>query len=224
MEYIIYDMEFMVTQSRQHLSDIIEIGAIKLCESEEGLAMTDLFHTYVQPMQQLTPRTTAFTGIGPEQLRHAPDFPQAAEGFKWWLGDPDTYFLCSWGSDDLVQLLRHCETHRVPPGWIRNHNDLQRLYTNVTPELEGRRVALKKALTANDIAFFGKAHRALDDAFNTAKLFRKLYPKLTLERNRPSEEQSYATKVVYSTAAADVAEPGEGNPFGKIAALLGMAM
>jgi len=224
MEYVVYDMEFMVTQSRQHLSDIIEIGAVKLVETGNGVVMSDIFQTYLQPTQALTPRTTAFTGIGPEQLQHAPGFVQAAEDFRRWLGDEGIAFLCSWGPDDLVQLLRHYEAHRVPPDRVRNHNDLQHLYAKVTPELEGKRVALKKALAANDIPFFGKAHRALDDAFNTAKLFRMLHPKLELERNRPSEGRSYATKLVYTTAAAYDAEPGEGKPFGKLAALLGMAM
>jgi hypothetical protein len=59
----------------------------------------------------------------------------------------------------------------------------------------------------------------LDDAFNTAKLFKKVFPRLVLETNNAAEEQLYTTSLVYSTQEEDV----ENKPFRHLASLLGLS-
>ncbi|MCI3921112.1 exonuclease domain-containing protein [Paenibacillus sp. TRM 82003] len=225
MHYIVYDLEFTVQRTQRHLAEIIEIGAIRLEDVEGRLTMTDLFHMYVQPSASvgITAATTELTGITSEQAANAPTFPEASAAFRDWLGEPDSYYMCAWGPDDKAQLVRHCGVHRLSLDWIRNHNDIQLAFTRLQGDEHGKRWGLQRALTASELAFFGQPHRALDDAFNTAKLFRRAFPSLRLERNNAAEEPFYETALVYSTGSDDDAGEAD-NPFGKLAGLFGQAI
>ncbi|WP_248928642.1 3'-5' exonuclease [Paenibacillus hamazuiensis] len=219
MYYIVFDLEFSVLRNRQYNADILEIGAIKLLEEDGQLAMIDLFHTHVRPSQHrtITPLTTQFTGITQEQVDNAPSFHEAASAFKEWLGE-DTYYLCSWGPDDKYQLVRHCREHNLGLDWICNYNDIQLMYTRLQGGDYGQRWGLKKALKAAHLPFFGNHHNALDDAFNTAKLFKLIFAKLIFEKNNAAYESAYTTSLVYSTGNEKF------TPFSGLAALLEQAM
>lgn len=200
MNYIIFDMEFTVLRKSAHLADILEIGAIKLSDEGGQLVMVDLFHTHVRPhnYKRITPLTTEFTGITQEQVDVAPPYHEVVNDFIQWLGE-SPYYLCSWGPDDKYQFVRHCNQHQIELDWIQNYNDIQLQFTRLQGRDIGQRYGLKKALATAEIDFFGKQHNALDDAFNTAKLFIKIFPKLSFEENNAAYEQRYSTSLVYST-------------------------
>ncbi|ANE45256.1 hypothetical protein SY83_01715 [Paenibacillus swuensis] len=221
MKFIIYDLEFTVLRNRQHLSEIIEWGAVMMRVDEAGgeLYMADLFHTHVRPRNHpnLSQMTQQFTGITQEDMKDAPSFQEAVEQFREWAGSDEEYFLCSWGNDDRFQLMRHCKDQQMDLTWIANHNDLQYSFTKKHSEDTRQRYGLKRALELLDFPFTGRQHSGLDDAFNTAKIFRHLYPELKLERNIASEEQLVASETVYST------EEPEGNfPLSGLSALLNL--
>ncbi|HJV44341.1 MAG TPA: 3'-5' exonuclease [Bacillota bacterium] len=200
MNYIIYDLEFTVLRTQQYLSEIIEIGAIKVQEIEDQLVMGDLFHSYVSPSRNrvLSPLTTEFTGITQDKINQAPTFPHAIRDFITWLGEED-YYLCSWGLDDKLQFIKHSREHGVDLHWIRNTNDIQHQFSLKHAKNGFHQVGLKKALDLLEINFVGTPHNALDDAFNTAKVFKRIFPQLQLNKNDAADEQVYATKVVYQT-------------------------
>lgn len=240
MKYIIFDLEFTVMRSQQHLAETIEIGAIELrfepfdqsqnLETNNNdrtiqageLVMSDIFHSYVRPSRVsiLTNKTTEFTGITQEMIHDAPRFQEAVSAFKKWLGDEE-YYLCSWGPDDKHQFVRECRTLDCDLDWIRNYNDIQQQFTRLYAEDIGKRMGLKKSLDFAEIPFFGNQHNALDDAFNTAKLFKKVFPKLTFEQNNAALDPLYSTEVVYSSKEDHDEE--EYNPFGQLAGLIGLA-
>ena len=189
MNYIIFDLEFTVLRNQRYLSEIIEMGAIKVQEHDGQLMMLDLFHTHVRPYSNpwLSPLTIEFTGIQQEQIDAAPSFKDAVVKFQEWLGDTP-YYLCSWGPDDKYQLLRHCNVHKINVDWICNFNDIQLMFTRLQGHDYGQRLSLKRSLDALSIQFIGNQHNALDDAFNTTKIFKKIFPQLTLEENNAAEE------------------------------------
>ncbi|MBP3966261.1 3'-5' exonuclease [Paenibacillus lignilyticus] len=218
MKYIVYDLEFTVSRTQKYLSEIIEIGAIELRVLEGRLVMTDLFHTHVKPTTRpyLSKLTTEFTGITQEQVSHAPRFNEAAWAFYEWLG-AEEYFLCSWGPDDKYQMIKHCHHHSIDLNLLQNYNDIQLQFTCLQETDINQRLGLVKSLALLDIPFFGKQHNALDDAFNTAKLFVKVFPKLTFQKNRVTEEFMFTNQIVYSSGQKE-----ENRPFGQLASLLGM--
>lgn len=220
MKYIVFDLEFTVMRSQQHLAEIIEIGAIELRQDDAGrLVMTDLFHSHVRPSRApiLSKLTMSFTGINQEQVNAAPSFRDVVKLYQKWLGDED-YYLCAWGPDDKNQFIRECHAQGSDLEWLRNYNDIQIQFTRLYGADIGQRIGLKKSLTLADIPFFGKQHNALDDAFNTAKLFSKIFPQLKLERNNAAFDPLYTTTTVYSSGEEVY------KPFSQLASLLQMAL
>lgn len=80
--------------------------------------------------------------------------------------------------------------------WIRNYNDLQFMYSELKAAGRKQRFGLAAAIEMEQLRFVGTQHRALDDAFNTAKLLRLVYPFTTFEKNKPEYSP---VKIVFST-------------------------
>lgn len=214
MQYIIYDLEMTVCRKKTQISEIIEIGAAKVTEQDGQMVVTDTFQAFVQPVKNpvLTKATIEFTGITQEDVRTAGTFPEALDRFLTWIGTSD-YYLCSWGPDDKLQLIRECRSHKLGMAWIRNHNNLQRLLTSIRKQEKHQQMGLKAALEWLDIPFSGSHHRAMDDAVNTARIFVRLADQMKLERNEYSDEKR-EDEVVYKTGHF------ANNPFGNLADLL----
>ncbi|WP_405171855.1 3'-5' exonuclease [Paenibacillus sp. FSL H8-0280] len=218
MPYIIYDLEFTVSRNTRYSSEIIDIGAVKVTESADGLVVTDTFHTYVRPSNKsvLSTDTIQFTGITQKDIDAAPLFPAALNQFIAWMGS-NPYYMCSWGPDDRSKLISHCRTHQLDVAWITNHNDLQQQWSRtVRKEGKFRQLGLAQALEICGIEFDGTQHRALDDAINTAKVFMHQFDRFTLESNCAADDEGITSKVVYSSSTED--EEKE-SPFGNLASL-----
>ena len=147
--------------------ETIAIGAVALA-SETGPA-EDEFAALVRPINE--PRLSAFcmglTGIRQREIDAADDFAQVFPRFLRWIGRRP-YRLCSWSQFDLLQFRADCARHGLPtPREFARHIDLERAFAS----LKGARPSgVKAAMKACGLKPSGRAHRALDDARNIARL------------------------------------------------------
>lgn len=151
--------------------EIIEIGALRL--SRAGRFLDD-FNSLIRPVlhPHLSPYCKRLTGIEQDAINAAPSFPQVLDRFVDWLYESDEYLLLSWGSRDRTFLENDCILHRQDIDWMANrHYDLKHLYKKLY-NLPGK-LSLNSALRKEGLLFEGTAHRAMNDARNTAKLFRR---------------------------------------------------
>ncbi|MBW5444980.1 exonuclease [Cohnella sp. CFH 77786] len=201
MTYIVYDLEMTVRRKRGQVAEIIEIGAVKV-EAEGGIPReVSTFQSFVKPVivPLLTADTTAFTGIGQQDVSGAGTLAEVLRSFVEWIG-PGEYFLCAWGPDDQRQLVQECRQHGIPTDWIVNHNNLQKMLSKIFKLEKHQQMGLKNALEMLEIPFSGSHHRALDDAQNTARIMVKLFDKLQFKRNKITDDAKVETEVVYKTA------------------------
>ncbi|TCS81045.1 3'-5' exonuclease [Tepidibacillus fermentans] len=215
MNYIVFDLEFTVTK-KQYMTEIIEIGAVKIRDDEGRLEVVDLFQSFVRPQRHTTisSKTKEFTGITLDDINRAPTFPEIISEFLSWIGD-DEYYLIAWGQDDKYQMLKHCKHYNLSYDWIKNYNDFQWLITKRTSGGKHQRIGLAKAMELFEIPFEGRPHRGIDDAYNTAKLFMTLFPTLILEKNGVEEDYLYTSQLVYQSG-----EDAGYHPFANLQTLL----
>ena len=196
-QYIVYDLEMT-----NRLSEIIEIGAIRMVEVDGELKILDTFQSFVQPkMDKLNTRITNLTGITKKDLISAPVYTEAIENFRSWIG-VEEYYLCSWGPEDKWALITDSTFHKADTDWIINHNDLQFHFSMLHDSEKGFRYGLSRALQAMELVYEGSKHRALDDAMNTARILTKIYRKIKFVKNPTSFLESKLfepEKLVYKT-------------------------
>ncbi|OZM57420.1 hypothetical protein CIB95_08140 [Lottiidibacillus patelloidae] len=216
VHYIIYDLEMT-----NHLSEVIEIGAVKLKKINGKLTVIDEFQQFIKPKKDtVDKKITSLTGITESDVRHAPSFIEATESFHSWIGS-GVYFLCSWGPEDKWALINDAIYHDHPIEWLINHNDIQLSFSMLFENERGFRYGLKRALALLKIEQSGKQHRALDDAKNTAKIFIETFDKISLKKNDKSYQESKLlepVKVVYKTEE-DEEENIKNSPFALLADL-----
>jgi inhibitor of KinA sporulation pathway (predicted exonuclease) len=197
MQYIVYDLEMT-----NRLSEVIEIGAIRMKEVNGELLLLDTFQSFVQPkMDKLNTRITNLTGITKKDLISAPAFTEAIESFRSWVG-LEEYYLCSWGPEDKWALITDSTFHHTDIEWIINHNDLQFHFSILHDSEKGFRYGLSRALQTMELSYEGSKHRALDDAINTARILRKIFNQIKFAKNPASYLESKLfepEKLVYKT-------------------------
>ncbi len=219
--YIVFDLEFTVSpkKKRYQKADIVQIGAVKLRKTDAGPEMVDTFHTYVFPENGLTPNkeTLDFLKIEAKDFSDPIRYPEMVEQLLAWIGECK-YFLCTWGDDDRQKIVEHCKRYEVPLEWFKNFNDIQLAYTRLKSKDVLQRTGLAKALEASQMKFVGQQHNAMDDAFNTAKIFRTIFNQITMVEKDYEEPPLVASEVVYRTK--DDAEDLSHQPLAKYAELL----
>ncbi|MDN4526506.1 3'-5' exonuclease [Fictibacillus fluitans] len=217
MDYIVYDLEMT-----NRLSEIIEIGAVRLGRVNNELVILDHFQSFVQPkMDSLNTRITNLTGITKKDLINAQPFTSVIKDFREWIGKRE-YYLCSWGPEDKWALITDSTYHKTPVDWIINHNDLQFLFSLLHESDKGFRYGLSRALNKLQISLEGSQHRALDDALNTAKVFMAIHKEIKLEKNPNSYLESKIfepEKLVYQSK--DEEEDKASSPFASLSKLFG---
>jgi inhibitor of KinA sporulation pathway (predicted exonuclease) len=151
--------------------ETIEIGAIKIDSYGDVLGS---FQRFIKPV--LHPQMSFFcrqlTNIDQADINRASEFPKVIEDFHDWIDiwDED-YLLCSWGKFDQKIFQRDCALHRMEDEWTEPFINLKRQYHDLKRLHRPR--GLRKAVTVEGFEWSGDQHRALDDAQNLAKLFRK---------------------------------------------------
>lgn len=159
--YIALDLETTGLNPKQ--DKIIEIGAVRVENGQE----TGRFHTMLNPHRELDERTTELTGITGDMLKDAPDIVDILEQFLAFCGE--------------LPLLGHriifdysfVKRAAVNQGltFEKNGIDTLTICRRFMPVKESKRLGAA-------CAFYGltqeSAHRALGDALDAHRLYRKL--------------------------------------------------
>ena len=191
-KYVVIDLEMcpVAPEKRRqfHCSqEIIQIGAALM---DENLEIADTFSCYVRPcFGKLDAFIQDLTGISWDDLKSAPNLRDALQQFLAWLPE-EQVTAAAWSPSDEAQLRREMECKRLTSpeistrisSWV----DCQAMFAR---KMHIKRCySLQEALIAADIFTEGRAHNGVDDAYNTALLFRKLLTEDELRLNPYYEE------------------------------------
>lgn len=178
MDYIVMDLEWNQNpygKSSFHTDitfEIIEIGAVRVNENFEIL---DSYQQVIRPriFKKLHYKIQEITHFTEEELYHGKNFNRAIVEFLDWCGDD--YMFCTWGSMDLVELqknMKHYGLERVldfPLFYV----DLQKMFSLRYDDGHMKRT-LTSAVEYLEIPEDGEFHRALSDAYFTAKVMQTM--------------------------------------------------
>lgn len=154
------------------VQETIEIGAFEVdAYGQVGSAFSRLIKPLLHP--QLSHFCRRLTQIDQPDINRARDFSRVIAAFQDWIdvhGEP--YVLSAWGRFDEQQLRRDCQLHGLDDRWLGPSIDLKAQYREIRglPKKRG----LASAVRHEGFEWTGEPHRALDDAENTVKVFRKL--------------------------------------------------
>lgn len=185
MNYILIDLEFnqgynFSEKNKQVINpkcpfEIIQIGAIKL---DENLQTVSTLDRLIKPelYTKIHPFVKQITGITIEKLDTAKSFKEIYKEFIL-LIDKESV-LCIWGMADMKELLRNIEYHGldtsiIPKKYINVQNHAS-IHLNFT---KGTNIGLSKAVELLNIPIGNQFHDAFNDAYYTAKIFKKIYNK-----------------------------------------------
>ena len=181
MKYVVVDLEMNPIRKRPEITKIcrmetIEIGAVMLDENHQEISS---LRTYVKPeyAETIAKNITHLTGITDDMVVNAPKFNEALNMFtSWCLGVKDDVTIYAWSTADFEQI-----THEMS---IKNYlikEEEKSLLSNEWSDFQHefdsdlgfeRQLSLSKALEMAGVDFSGREHTALDDARNTAELFK----------------------------------------------------
>ena len=154
-----------------NVQEIIEVGAVLVDSYGAELGS---FNKFVKP--KVNPRLSAYcqelTSITQEKVDRANGFTTVIEHFQdWGQMFQSDYQLVHWGPADVVMLRNDCRLHDLEEEWLEPHFDLKKQYSKLK-KLK-KPAGLKRALSMEGLEFTGTQHRAIDDAWNTARIFLK---------------------------------------------------
>ena len=178
MNYIVLDLEWNQGNSRIEREvatlpfEIIEMGAVKLNPSGEDMGE---FSQLIRPQvyKEMHRITGELIHLRMKELKTGKAFFQVAEEFLRWCGED--YIFCTWGSADLTELQRNLEfydMHVFEDGPISFY-DVQKLFSLAFEDGKSRK-SLEYAVDFLGIEKNRPFHRALEDAFYTGQVFRRI--------------------------------------------------
>ena len=171
MNFIILDLEATCWQGNDmnRRQEIIEIAAFSVNGYREW---NDQFQRFVKPKEnpRLSVYCTELTNISQDQINKAKQFELVFTDFQEWVENHDQpQLLCIWGSKDMEIIRSECKAHDIDCRFLPEAINLKSQYASIHQLT--KEVGLMKALDYTGIEFEGSHHRAIDDAFNTTKLF-----------------------------------------------------
>ena len=183
MEFIVFDLEFnqgFDKKLNKTVSDekcpfeILQIGAVKL---DADLNIIDTFNTFVKPniYKEIHPFIKKMTNIIHEDVKDAPNFPQAFNNFKEFMNN-DKNILCVWGNGDLKELYRNIKyynlsTENLSNTYINVQHHASIYFNNPT----GKSIGLQNAITLLQLNQDKSYHNALNDAYYTSLVFKNIF-------------------------------------------------
>ena len=183
MEYIVFDLEFnqgFDKKLNKTVSDekcpfeILQIGAVKL---DADLNIIDTFNTFVKPniYKEIHPFIKKMTNIIHEDVKDAPNFPQAFNNFKEFMNN-DKNILCVWGNGDLKEVYRNIKyynlsTENLSNTYINVQHHASIYFNNPT----GKSIGLQNAITLLQLNQDKSYHNALNDAYYTSLVFKNIF-------------------------------------------------
>ena len=171
MTFIVLDLEATCWQGNNmnRTPEIIELAAYSVNGYRDWI---DRFQRFIKPTAhpRLSHYCLELTGITQDQINKSKRFDKVFPDFQEWLEAHDQpQLICTWGSKDLSMIRDECRTHDIDDSFIPKSINLKAQYASI--QRLSREVGLQKALEYSSLEFEGSPHRAVDDAFNTAKLF-----------------------------------------------------
>ena len=178
MNYIVFDLEWNQNPSGKKTRndrlpfEIIEIGAVKVNSKKE---ITDHFHRLIKPQvyKWIHDSIHEVIHVDYKDLMKGVPFEQAVREFIDWCGE-DWYFF-TWGNQDVMELQRNMKFYGLLdllPGPV-TYYDVQKLYS-ISYDDGTHRCALEHAIDELKIEKSRGFHRALADAWYTAKVLEKI--------------------------------------------------
>ncbi len=172
MNPVSYDRDRFHGKQRQLLSEIIEIGAVRLRDGSYD--KVDEFSILVKPQMndRIEHKITSLTGIQYEDVEFAVCYEEALKAFSEWIGNEENARIYSWSTSDSVQIHKECQEKKVKvPENMKDWVDFQRMFPKVTGIKTERQLSLEYAAELAGVDFDEKsAHRALYDARVTAEI------------------------------------------------------
>ena len=164
-------------------SEIIEIGAVLM---DDELRIVDTFSELVRPTHQtkLSPYCLRLTGIDRKKLFRSLPLKDVLVDLEHWLDDYENIdSVYSWNESDYRQLIKECSVKKISSPFIpfleNSYADFQKVFGM---EFDWPTCGLSDAMKVFNIAHSGKAHRALNDAMDLGRLYKKM--KKTKRDNR----------------------------------------
>jgi inhibitor of KinA sporulation pathway (predicted exonuclease) len=162
--YNIIDLELNSWPSKRAIG-IVEVGIV---EMDHEFNVTRTVSKFVRPdVGFLTDSTASLTGIKPEEILSADKLDMVMTRLV-----KDAFFnkrvVVAWGTDYETIQRELCATY-LHPFDVINAQVLYSIWTNRSPLT---RISLSQASIECGIEFAGTKHRALDDAIQTAKIFK----------------------------------------------------
>ena len=177
--YIVMDLELNCSNNRfvserngvRLTNEIVEIGAVKL---DSSLNEIDRYCRFVKPAayNKMNGHVTELTEITTDMIQSGLPFPEAAAEFLEWCGE-DSAFV-TWSENDINMLEDNLLYHGLSIEGLPGCFDIQPMFGDLIMD-EDRSFALSYALWKLDIKP-EPSHDALNDAVNTAAVFRVLCP------------------------------------------------
>lgn len=182
MYYIVLDLEFnqdfpslqdIELKRQRSFFEIIQIGAIKL---DRDLNYIDNFSRYIKPRvySRVSPFISELTGITTEQLMKEKEFEDVYEDFLQFIGG--MYPFCIWGMSDIRIMFKNIDYHKI------DNKSMPRSYINLQPYASKflgistkKLLGLEYTLEELNIDTKYRFHNAVNDAFYTAEIFKKIY-------------------------------------------------
>lgn len=186
MNYIIFDLEFNQyynSNDNKNIKpklncpfEIIQIGAVKL---NKNLQTTSTFDRLIKPELyiEIHPFVERLTGITTEQLNTGKSFKEVYKEFVEFVND-DKNILCTWGTADMKELFRNIQYHKLSTALFpKEYINLQTYTSEFLNCPENTSISLRNAVEMLKIPHNDEFHDALNDAYYTAEVFKKLYNK-----------------------------------------------
>lgn len=167
-------------RSRMLTFEIIEIGAVKM---NSRMEIADSFHELIRPQVygEMHKITEKLIHIRMEELAECRKFDEVAGDFLRWCGED--YLFATWGPLDLTELQKNMKFFGMMPladGPIRYY-DVQKLFSISFEDGKSRR-SLEYAVDFLNISKDIPFHRALADAWYTARVFEQIKDPAVLQR------------------------------------------
>lgn len=175
LQFILLDIEALRGKEHHDLSEIVELGAVRLRSFQNSLEPIDTFQSFIRPVFfQVSRKFRQLTHIERDMLENADCFEGVIERFREWIGSEETIFI-GWSMHDRSMMIQNCKIYGLDSSWIcGSYVDLQ----EEADQIFGSKTttSLKWAMEQYGIEFEGIRHRALDDALNTLKVLLRILP------------------------------------------------
>lgn len=186
MNYIIFDLEWnqgnelKEKQLKEIPFEIIEIGAVKL---NNRMEICDRFHELIKPQiyREMHYMTQKLLNMQMEELMEGRSFTEVMNDFLTWCGKD--YLFGTWGPLDLTELQRNMQYFGMKPLSTKpmKYYDIQKLFSIAYEDGHSRR-SLEHAVDFLKIEKGVPFHRALSDAYYTARVLELIKDPLVLQK------------------------------------------